>query len=251
MLKSLDRCGSPGTLQVLIERSGVGQNEKEIDMRFCRSLVIGLLLSIQAVGQEPNVPAQTERVQTERVQTERVQTERVQTERVQTEQDRTTKSVQTPADPFAELRDRPAENADTPTRRAPQFPVGGFTGDNTFALPPLKMERQPGEVANQAAHRRAGNNLNRSAPFPRTNQPPIYLPNYNPNRPYGYPGYVYPGYGYPGYRYPGYVYPGYGYGYGYGVLRPGISGGVPGGSNFFGNPHASQYFGNPHASQGK
>ena len=167
-----------------------------------------------------------------------------------------------PADPFAALRDKPKGNDEAVGNLAPakpglNFPPGGFKGnDDRVPLQEL-IEEQQQQAAQNERQRRAGNNNFRGFPQNRFGvRQPVYVPGYNPNRPYGYPNHGYPiWYGYPGY---GYVYPGYGYGYGYwyspgnGVWRPGVTGGSPaGGSTFFGDPHASQYFGNPHASQGR
>ncbi len=192
-----------------------------------RGVVVALLVSAQAIGQDSNSSNRTEPDQ-----------------------------VPVPAaasDTSAETGGQLAEQRKTPERPALRFPAGGFTGKDAFGLPPLEapaLKMQPqGEprqeqVGNRAAQRRVGNrNFNRTQRYPWRVQPPVYLPNYNPNRPYGYPWGGYPWGGYPGYGY------GYGYGYGSGVLLPGAGGGIPGGSNYFGNPHASQYLGNPHASQ--
>ena len=155
------------------------------------------------------------------------------------------------------------------TRSKLKFPVGGFKGKGLMGLPPLAIDKQlglenaeanKGEQANQAAvnrnveanrNRRPQNAAGNAMPNNRMRvnpgmgnfggmQPPVFMPGYNPNRPYGYPYGYYPSYPW---RY---------YGYGHGVWNPGVIVGpsAPGASNYFGNPHGSQYFGNPHASQG-
>ena len=138
-----------------------------------------------------------------------------------------------------------SQDTKTPTDAKPvadgtnRFPPGGFTA-NVFPTPPLSADAKL--PVNPPPHHGNVNHFYPNRPFGTPSPPPVYLPNYNPYRPYGVPY---------GYGYPGYVW-GYrnGWGYGHGVLKPGIIRTPAGGSHYFGNPHASQYFGNPHASQG-
>lgn len=168
-------------------------------------LVLGLSSSFQAAGQESKKPVQAENGQQTKTE-----------------------------NPFADIWDKPLASKKGTTTPVRPRSVDGLTGGQIFPLPPLTTNPAQRQAATQGPEPRTDVEFNRPGPFPLPNQPPIYLPNYNPNRPYGYPSGGFRRYGY-----------GFGYGFGYGVVLPGSSHGTTGGSHYFGNPHGSHYFGKP------